>query len=75
MTAKEKANELGNKFYNGSVFDYSKEEHLIEVKRAKKCAIICVNELLDTVPYINNTQSEVKKRIYYMDVRTEINNL
>ena len=43
MTPKEKANELGNKFYQGSVFDYDKQGHWEEIKRAKYRTKICLN--------------------------------
>ena len=43
MTPKEKANELGNKFYQGSVFDYDKQGHLKEIERAKERTKICVH--------------------------------
>jgi hypothetical protein len=72
MTAKEKAKELYEKIYFVKV-NYSGCWMFKDA--AKQCALICVNELLNTVPYINNTQSEVKKRIYYMDVRAEINKI
>ena len=36
MTPKQKANELGNKFYQGSVFDYDNQGHLDEIVKAKK---------------------------------------
>lgn len=49
MTPKEKANELANKFYQGSVFDYDKEGHLNEKERAKERTKICVQEILDTI--------------------------
>ena len=75
MTAKEEANRIANRFYQGSVFDYDKEGHLKERKKAKERALICVDELLNTVPYVNNTPAQVRKRIYYMDVRSEINKL
>ena len=74
MTPKEKAIEIFKNYYCLNNNSKSKIK-VIEFDTAKQCAIICVNELLDTVPYINNTQSEVKQRIYYMDVRTEINKL
>ena len=45
--AKEKANELGNKFYQGSVFDYDKQGHLDEIVKAKNRTKICVQEILD----------------------------
>ena len=50
MTPKEKANEIGNKFYQGSVFDYDKEGHILEIKRAKDRALICVREIVDSQP-------------------------
>jgi len=49
MTPKEKANELGNKFYQGSVFDYDKQGHLEEIERAKERTKICVQAILDTI--------------------------
>ena len=68
MTPKEKANELGNKFYQGSVFDYSKQGHLEEKKRAKELALICVDEILDVInpltlefDYWEEVEQEIKK--------------
>ena len=52
MTAKEKANELGNKFYQGSIFDYDKKGHLEECERAKERAIKCVDEILNVIETI-----------------------
>ena len=49
MTAKEKANELGNKFYQGSVFDYDKKGHLEEIVKAKERAKICVKEITEAL--------------------------
>lgn len=46
MNAKEKANELGNKFYQGSVFDYDKKGHLGEIIKAKERTKICVKEII-----------------------------
>ena len=68
----EKAKQLLQLFYNNQN-SYSITELAYEA--AKNSALICVNELLDTVPFINNTPTQVKKRIYYMDVREEIKNL
>ena len=70
MIAKEKANELGNKFYQGSVFDYDKQGHLKEKKRAKERALICVNEVLDAVTTIAD-----KKFEFYTEVKQEIEKL
>jgi len=64
MTPKEKANEIGNAMYNGSVFDYDKQGHLKEKENAKRCALIAVNELI----------KETGKKYWY-DVKTEIENL
>lgn len=67
MTAKEKANELGNKFYQGSVFDYDKEGHLEEVERAKERTKICVRAILDAVTTIAD-----KKYDFYTEVLKEV---
>jgi hypothetical protein len=64
MTPKEKANEIGNAMYNGSVFDYDKQGHLKEIENAKRCALIAVNELI----------KETGKKYWY-DVKTEIEKL
>jgi len=47
MTPKQKANELGNKFYQGCVFDYDKQGHLYEIVKAKNRTKICIQEILD----------------------------
>jgi hypothetical protein len=73
MTAKQEAEDLVGEFLKSKPLTGS--YMLISKSLAKEYALICVNKLLNTVPYINNTLSEVNKRIYYMDVRTEINNL
>jgi hypothetical protein len=64
MTPKEKANEIGNAMYNGSVFDYDKQGHLKEIENAKRCALIAVDELI----------KETGKKYWY-DVKTEIEKL
>jgi hypothetical protein len=68
MTAKDKANELGNKFYEGSVFASGKQGHLDEIARAKNRAIICVDEILNSIDSI-----EVED--FYTQVKQEIENL
>ena len=47
MTIKEEANRIANRFYQGSVFDYDKEGHLKERKKAKERALICVDEIIN----------------------------
>jgi len=54
MTPKDKANEIGNKFYQGSVFDYNKEGHLKEIINAKNRAKICVNEIINAVEEVTD---------------------
>ena len=74
MTPKEKANELGNKMFNGSVFDYkSKEELRAEQNRAKQCALIAVEEILRLEEYLNCFY--VEEFEYWHEVKTEIETL
>jgi phage baseplate assembly protein gpV len=49
MTAKKEANRIGNLFYDGSVFDYDKEGHLKEVKKAKERALISVDNSIKSI--------------------------
>ena len=49
MIAKDKANEIGNRFYQGHAFDYSKAGHLEEIERAKERSKICVQYIIDAV--------------------------
>jgi hypothetical protein len=71
MTPVEKALEIANAMYNGSVFDKTKEQHLQELENAKRCALIAVNELIKEasfeVPNIRQT--------YWHYVKQEIQNL
>lgn len=70
MTPKEKANELGNKFYEGSVFDYDKQGHNDERKKAKERALICVDEIIDEI-----WDSSLECCLYWCEVEAEINKL
>jgi hypothetical protein len=72
MTPKEKANELGNSMYNGSVFDYDKQGHLKEIVNAKRRALIAVDEILNVIEQIFETFEERK---YWQEVKQEINKL
>lgn len=45
--AEKEARELCELFYDGSPFDYTKEEHVIQKTKAKHCAIICVDKMID----------------------------
>lgn len=61
MTAKEKAQELVEKFNkNEKLF------HSIDFYQAKQCALIAVNEILDVCktylsPYYNDVKKEIEK--------------
>ena len=74
MTPKEKANELGNKFYEGSVFDYDKQGHNDERKKAKERALICVDEIIDEILNVFR-DSSLECCLYWCEVEAEINKL
>ena len=59
MTAKEKAEELVNKFYNEVRY----------YQRAKQCALIAVDEIRDNLPLITEIQQ------YWLDIKKEIEKL
>jgi len=61
MTAKEKATELVEKMYNSALYVASKYA-------AKQCALIAVDEI-----FSNNT--DISKHDYWIEVKTEIENL
>jgi len=78
MTPKEKALELGNKMYNGSVFSKTIKEHLDELKNAKRCALIAIDEIIDLDFNIKCDASErcVSHIIeFYENVKQEIEKL
>jgi len=77
MTTREKANELGNKFYQGSVFDYSKQRHLEEIRRAKERALICVDEIIKFAYDVEWEKKEdaLSKIKFLKEVKQEINKL
>ena len=62
MTAKEEALKLVERFDEYAQFPIG-------------CALITIDEKLKEVPYINNTSKECKRRIFLMDIRSEINKL
>ena len=74
MTPKEKAKELGNKFYKGSVFDYDKQGHIDECERAKEIALICVDEMLGIYD-IEGYDGDDREMGYLKEVKQEINKL
>jgi hypothetical protein len=76
MTPKQKANELGNKFYQGSVFDYDKQGHLDEIVKAKNRTKICVQEILDLMTNTLKWDEKTNGNIHFwQEVLDEIDGL
>jgi hypothetical protein len=76
MTPKEKAIELYNKFLNpsGDTYLYGMLEH----ESAKECALIAVEEILESLGYKKLSDSPyttLEARQYYVQVKQEIENL
>jgi hypothetical protein len=70
MNAKQKANEIANRFVTKSVFDMSNEQLKEERVIAKKHALVCVDEILKAVTTIAD-----KKYDFFMEVKAEIETL
>jgi hypothetical protein len=64
MTPKEKAKELVDKYYH--LFSVELE-NTIDLREAKQCALIAVDEILE--------ECRLEKDWYWQEVKTEINNL
>ena len=81
MTPKEKAEELVDKYYNILPFDkyvITKDEDLSweynDWEEAKKCALIAVDEILNTIEY-SSQADELSKVNYWQEVKQEIEKL
>ncbi len=80
MNAKQKANEIANKFVTRSVFDMSNEQLKEERVIAKRNALICVDEIIDALKITTGhcelrrlDQQEVNSDFAFWDkVKTEI---
>lgn len=76
---KEKALEIANKMYNGSVFDKTKTEHLAELENAKRCSVIAIDEILKnieaTIAYHKDSLALPLNKEYWTIVKEEIHNL
>jgi hypothetical protein len=66
MNPKEKADELVKKMYKA----HSNSASLITLYFAKQCALIAVDEILDSRPVI--TDSQVDYQLYWRQVKNEI---
>ena len=72
MIAKEKANELVQLFYNNQC-SHSVTE--LAYKSAKKCALICVDEILQTIPEeVMSYKPFMMNTDYWKEVKQEIIN-
>lgn len=80
MKAKQKANEIANRFVTRSVFDMSNEQLKEERVIAKRNALICVDEIIDALKITTGhcelrrlDQQEVNSDFAFWDkVKTEI---
>jgi hypothetical protein len=71
MSPKEKANELVDKYrVELMLTDTKVGEEILCTSVAKKCALICVDEMLDML-FLNSIENE-NLIAYYLDVKTEI---
>ena len=68
MTAKEKAQELVNKFLLYSDDGDLKNKYW-KIRNAKECSLISVDEIRDNLPLISDIQQ------YWIDVKQEIENI
>ena len=75
MTPKEKALEIANAMYNGSVFDKTKEQHLLEIKNAKRCALICIEQVRQFNKSLFYASKGSLFDLYLDEVKNEIINL
>jgi hypothetical protein len=78
LKPKAKALEIANSMYNGSVFDKTKTEHLLELENAKRCAVNAVKLLIEAyrnvLQYDDNTFLIIDID-YYTNVILEIEKL
>ncbi len=67
MTPKEKAQELYNKFYISKIStnSFRKEE-------SKNCALICADEVIETLPDTHYTEVLEHRPQYWEEVKTEL---
>ena len=77
----EKALAIANAMYQGDVFEKSKDEHLAELDRAQKCAIVAIDLLIATASENWNVTWELvevttkTEKDYFKLTKTEIEKL
>ena len=77
MTPKEKALDLFEKYYKHSESNYTESATR---NTAKQCALLCIDEILQTNPTIKGTSSDlvtmiVQTKAYWHQVQEEISKL
>ena len=74
MKSKEKAKELVDRFYD---LQYDIVERVPDNihQIAKQCALICVDEIMKTDWYIPNLSDAIDWKIYWQEVKQEIEKL
>lgn len=71
MTPKEKAKDLVEKIIN----TFYKTQDFVWKSTAKQCALIAVDEILNEFPNGFNSNFEMKRKLYWEEVKEEIENL
>jgi len=77
MTAKEKADELIDKMYYIGRYD-DKEDYnpTMAWERAKQCALIAVDEMLNEYPsQVPKDSYEMERHLYWQEIKQEIEKL
>lgn len=76
MTPKQVATELANKFVTKSVFDMTDDELKQERIKAKRNALICVDEILQYIDRINEKhKGSILNDADWLKVKDELNGL
>lgn len=63
MNPKEKAEELMQRFQIASEARFTEKEKLIQQRKVQVCALICVDEILNTDPHDPMYWNQVKREI------------
>jgi hypothetical protein len=72
MTPKEKAQELVDKF---KIFVIGRNDSVIEKQNAKRCALIAVDEIIESDWFIPTLRDKHEWTSYWNEVKTEIEKL
>ena len=73
MKAKDKANELANKFISKSVFDMTDEELKEQREQGKSFAIICIDEILKSIKKDSDFTITYDRALkYWNEVKQEV---